>query len=134
MSISFFDVRKALRDHLGALPNAPLIITEGSGASPIVGQPYLADYLIGGYVSDRSLGLGVTELTGAYQINVCTPQAQGIFAHDALMDKLAAHFPKNKTMTRNFINLRVQKIEQSSAMAEGGFLITNASVYFQAHA
>ncbi len=131
MSISHFDVRKVLRDYLGTMTGVPTIATEGQTFEPVVGEPYVADHQLGGTTYDNSLTSGIIELMGIYQVDVYTPQNQTVWTNEVLADKVIAHFSKNTVLNRNSIELRIRRADHSPVRTDGGWLVTNVSIYYQ---
>lgn len=133
MSVSQFDISKALRDQLLLLPSSPPLATEGASFDPTVGEAYIKEINLGGDTTAEQLNAGLEEVNGVYQIDIYTPSEQGKWVGLKWADDLNTLFPHNLKLTRNEVTLRVKRLDRAPLRSDGAWLVTTVSVYYQAY-
>lgn len=128
--LSEFDIAKALRDYLGAMPNVPQIATEGTAFTPTQGTPYLEEYTLGGDKITPTLSDQSEMIRGVYQININTPKWQGKWSLLTQANSIMAHFYKGKVLTRNNVTIEIMSASRSTIMPRDAWNTVSITVKY----
>ena len=128
------DIAKALRDYLIALPSMPPIATEGAKFSPTIGQPWLAEFCLGGEQHSPSTSETTSIIRGVYQIDVNTPSGGGKWSSLRYADAILLYFSllKANPLTVNGVRIHVTNSGRSPIVVEGDWLKVSISIYYLA--
>lgn len=106
MSTYFTDIAGALRNRLRTLPSLPELAKEnGDFESSSAEELYLEEIVLPAETVQACNGSdGLDEHNGFYQITVCIPDGAG---RSTWPDKIADHFKRGSTLTKNSIDVRI---------------------------
>jgi len=107
----YTDIRAALTQRLGSLPQLPQVAWENTTFIPTVGKAYLAPCIIWSETNQAEIGAaGRNWEGGIYQIDAIYPPNEGPGPLNKIMGALKDHFKRGTSLLYNGLEVKIKKV------------------------